>query len=326
MCVCVCVCVCVLCCIVCVCWCCLVSKSWQILLQPHGLYPPSSPVHWISQARIPEWVVNSFSRGSSWPRDRTHVSCIGRWIPYHWAFREAQYDVHTHTHTHTRNMMYTHTHARARTNEHMLKNLLLGQMGKKWEVCFLLSECHSLEATTVLQSPGGDHHDFKYFTWGYLLTWSALMTCLLTSCLRGDDLSPPHTVLLGGMSDRSILQMKLLSPQQSCAFRDPQLGNGELPSTVSLAVCLHSLISLHQDLYPGLASLNWVVTAPSHLGSVQVFMSPCLTKRPCLNAFPQVNFWHSDQCNMINGTSGQMWAPFMTPESSLEFYSPEACR
>ncbi|VTJ64067.1 Hypothetical predicted protein [Marmota monax] len=42
--------------------------------------------------------------------------------------------------------------------------------------------------------------------------------------------------------------------------------------------------------------------------------------------FAEVNFWHSDQCNMINGTSGQMWAPFMTPESSLEFYSPEACR
>lgn len=41
---------------------------------------------------------------------------------------------------------------------------------------------------------------------------------------------------------------------------------------------------------------------------------------------PQVNYWHSDQCNMINGTSGQMWAPFMTPEYSLEFYSPEACR
>ncbi|XP_004709675.1 scavenger receptor class B member 1 isoform X1 [Echinops telfairi] len=40
----------------------------------------------------------------------------------------------------------------------------------------------------------------------------------------------------------------------------------------------------------------------------------------------KVNYWHSDQCNMINGTSGQMWAPFMTPESSLEFYSPDACR
>ena len=68
------------------------------------------------------------------------------------------------------------------------------------------------------------------------------------------------------------------------------------------------------------------VGAPSHVGSVQVFMSSCLTKRLCLNASPQVNYWHSDQCNMINGTSGQMWAPFMTPESSLEFYSPEACR
>ncbi|KAM8818185.1 scavenger receptor class B member 1 isoform 2-T3 [Rhynchonycteris naso] len=44
------------------------------------------------------------------------------------------------------------------------------------------------------------------------------------------------------------------------------------------------------------------------------------------NGLSKVNFWHSDQCNMINGTSGQMWAPFMTPESSLEFYSPEACR
>ncbi|XP_012664499.1 scavenger receptor class B member 1 isoform X1 [Otolemur garnettii] len=44
------------------------------------------------------------------------------------------------------------------------------------------------------------------------------------------------------------------------------------------------------------------------------------------NGLSKVNYWHSDQCNMINGTSGQMWAPFMTPKSSLEFYSPEACR
>ena len=35
-----------------------------------------------------EWVAISSSRGSSWPRDWTHVSCvfcIGRWILYHWA-------------------------------------------------------------------------------------------------------------------------------------------------------------------------------------------------------------------------------------------------
>ena len=39
----------------------------------------------ISQGRILEWVVISFSRGSSWPRDWPHVSCMGRRIPYHWA-------------------------------------------------------------------------------------------------------------------------------------------------------------------------------------------------------------------------------------------------
>ncbi|XP_032165299.1 scavenger receptor class B member 1 isoform X1 [Mustela erminea] len=44
------------------------------------------------------------------------------------------------------------------------------------------------------------------------------------------------------------------------------------------------------------------------------------------NGLSKVSFWRSDQCNMINGTSGQMWAPFMTPETSLQFYSPEACR
>jgi hypothetical protein len=50
-----------------------------------------------------------------------------------------------------------------------------------------------------------------------------------------------------------------------------------------------------------------------------------VSSRPSASS-TQLNFWHSDQCNMINGTSGQMWAPFMTPQSSLEFYSPEACR
>ncbi|XP_068938944.1 scavenger receptor class B member 1-like isoform X1 [Petaurus breviceps papuanus] len=44
------------------------------------------------------------------------------------------------------------------------------------------------------------------------------------------------------------------------------------------------------------------------------------------NGKSKLNFWNSDQCNMINGTSGQMWAPFMTPEYNLQFYSPEACR
>ena len=39
-----------------------------------------SSVHGIPQARILEWVANSFSRGSPQPRDGTHVSYINRWI------------------------------------------------------------------------------------------------------------------------------------------------------------------------------------------------------------------------------------------------------
>ena len=40
-------------------------------LWPRGLWPPGSSVHEILQARILEWVDNSFSRGSSQPRDRS---------------------------------------------------------------------------------------------------------------------------------------------------------------------------------------------------------------------------------------------------------------
>ena len=38
--------------------------------------PPGFSLQRISQARILEWVAISFSRGSSWPRDRTRISCI----------------------------------------------------------------------------------------------------------------------------------------------------------------------------------------------------------------------------------------------------------
>ena len=47
--------------------------------------PPGSSVHEILQARILEWVAIPFSRVSAQPRDGTHVSCTGWWIPDHWA-------------------------------------------------------------------------------------------------------------------------------------------------------------------------------------------------------------------------------------------------
>ena len=51
--------------------------------------PPGSSAHGILQARILEWLSISFSRGSSQPRDETHVSCVVRLILYHWNTRKA---------------------------------------------------------------------------------------------------------------------------------------------------------------------------------------------------------------------------------------------
>ena len=49
-----------------------------------------SLLHGILQARVPEWVAISFSRGSSWPRDRTQVSRIpGRHFNL-WATRDGK--------------------------------------------------------------------------------------------------------------------------------------------------------------------------------------------------------------------------------------------
>ena len=55
---------------------CLVAWLCPTLCNPLNCSPPGSSVHGISQARILEWVAISFSRGSSWPRDRTSITCV----------------------------------------------------------------------------------------------------------------------------------------------------------------------------------------------------------------------------------------------------------
>ena len=60
----------------------LVTKSCPTLCDPMDYSLPGSSVHGIIQARILEWGAISSSRGSSWPRDSTHVSCLaGRFFP-----------------------------------------------------------------------------------------------------------------------------------------------------------------------------------------------------------------------------------------------------
>ena len=65
------------------------AQSCLTLFNPVDCRPPGSSAHGISQAGILEWVAISSSRESSRPRDSSCVSCMGRWILYYWATREA---------------------------------------------------------------------------------------------------------------------------------------------------------------------------------------------------------------------------------------------
>ena len=69
---------------------CFVAQSCLTLCNLMDCNPLGSAVHGIFQARILKWLAISYSRGSSWPKDWTRVSSIGRQILHHWATWEAQ--------------------------------------------------------------------------------------------------------------------------------------------------------------------------------------------------------------------------------------------
>ena len=64
---------------------CSVTQLCPTLCNPMDCSLPDSSVHGILQARTLEWGAMPSSRGSSWPRDQTHISCVSctdRWILY----------------------------------------------------------------------------------------------------------------------------------------------------------------------------------------------------------------------------------------------------
>ena len=67
-----------------------VTQSCPTLCDAMDCSLPVSSVHGILQARILEWVAIPFSRGSSWPKDRTQVSCIADRGFNLWATREVR--------------------------------------------------------------------------------------------------------------------------------------------------------------------------------------------------------------------------------------------
>ena len=64
---------------------CLAAQLCLTFCDPMDCHPPGSSVHGILQAKTLEPVANPYSRGSSWLRDQTHISCLlhWRWILYH---------------------------------------------------------------------------------------------------------------------------------------------------------------------------------------------------------------------------------------------------
>ena len=61
---------------------------------------PGSSVHGILETGILEWVAIPFSRGSSWPRDWTQVSCIAGGFLTNWATRETHHSATFPPHPH----------------------------------------------------------------------------------------------------------------------------------------------------------------------------------------------------------------------------------
>ena len=70
------------------CCCCLVAELCYLFSDSMDCSLPGSSVHGILWKRILKRVAISFIREPSQSRDWTHISCIGRWILYHWAIRE----------------------------------------------------------------------------------------------------------------------------------------------------------------------------------------------------------------------------------------------
>ena len=94
------------------------------LCEPMDCNPPGSSVHEILQVRILEWFTISFSRGSSWSRDGTHVSCMAGGFFTTEPMGKPKTGVHRlkdlpnrHKHTHTDTHQNTNTQAQ-RPSQH----------------------------------------------------------------------------------------------------------------------------------------------------------------------------------------------------------------
>ena len=87
-----------------------VTQSCPILCNPMDCSLPGCFVHGILRARILEWVAISFSQGSLWPEDQTHIFsrfCTDRQILYHRTTEILEKEMVTHSNVLAREIPWT---------------------------------------------------------------------------------------------------------------------------------------------------------------------------------------------------------------------------
>ena len=149
-----------------VCVCVWAAQSCLILCNPMDCSSPGSSVHEILHARILEWVVIHFSRGSSQPRDRTQVSgVVGRFFTL-WETRNAPKIFASSS---LNEWVNQERHVDKEFNFRGTVSLLLPWVKTECSWCVLLNEHLSLVAQLVKNLPAGQ------WTWVQSLGWEDLL-------------------------------------------------------------------------------------------------------------------------------------------------------
>ena len=149
-----------------------VTQSCPTLCDPMDCSLPGSSVHGIFQAIVLEWVAISFSRGSSWPRDRTRVSCIVDRRFTVWATGEVPYKLKT------QSIQFSHSVVSDSLRPHGLQHARLPCPSPTPRACSNSCPsswwCHpTISASVVLFSLGSSHlkkrAQFHTFVFGALI-------------------------------------------------------------------------------------------------------------------------------------------------------------
>ena len=151
-----------------------------------------------------EWIATPFSRGSSRPRDWTHISCVscaGMWILYHWATWEKV--THTFTQFSPKNPLTTHCNGKQ-------SSLMFSTRSSASKTLWF---CRSSQALST-----------KTITWSYFLVTDAVIQTSLTwylepALVSTSSLTPPDVrfyslwILPGRTPISSLFKVGLLRPQ-----------------------------------------------------------------------------------------------------------------